>query len=452
MDASIIIPCLNEEPHLYGNVEAIMRIMAATRFSYELILIDEVSEDATRETIARLADMARERGVPCRTVFHERRMGRGATVREGLRLAQGRMAGFLDVDLEIAESYIPHLLSLLDRGEADMAMVRRCYKISLRPQALLRVVLSRGYAAMVEKTLGIPPLDSETGYKFFLMSSMRPVLEECEHDGWFWDTEITALSMMRGRRVVEIPGLFMKNPVKRSTVRIVRDVRDYLRCLRTFAGKRREELLIVKKRRPGFFYRNKKAYSLLMKALYGKGLEERYREAAARIEPGASVADVCCGEGLLWTQRLKGTGARYLGLDLNPPEPDVSDRERFRKFDLWDEAIPEADHVVMFAALCHFHPRTEAVIRKLQAAARKTVIISEPVHNLINPKRPILARMMGFFADPGRGNHVFRYDPESLGAALAPLRDEIVERLDVCGGKETMVVLRGRAGAPAGAA
>mgnify|MGYP000862291070 CR=1 FL=1 len=26
MDASIIIPCLNEEPHLYGNVEAIMRM------------------------------------------------------------------------------------------------------------------------------------------------------------------------------------------------------------------------------------------------------------------------------------------------------------------------------------------------------------------------------------------------------------------------------------------
>ncbi|MFH1572295.1 MAG: hypothetical protein ABIL09_30165, partial [Gemmatimonadota bacterium] len=66
-----------------------------------------------------------------------------------------------------------------------------------------------------------------------------PVLDRVRDRGWFWDTEIMVRAHRSGLRIVEIPCVFQYRHEKSSTVRIGRDVYDYLANLRRY----RRELL-----------------------------------------------------------------------------------------------------------------------------------------------------------------------------------------------------------------
>ncbi len=447
IDLSLIIPCLNEAPHLEKNVAVVEEVLSATRFSYELIFIDEVSEDETREAVSRIAEDARARGVPCRVVLHQERRGRGGTVMEGLRLAQGRMAGFLDIDLEVSAVYLPMLLAEIDSGRAEVAIVGRHYSLVLTPVFILRHILSVGYRWLAQSVLALPRLDTETGYKFFNRGKILPIIDECVHQGWFWDTEVMALAFTHGLEIREQPGLFLRNKDKKSTVRIFRDTVDYFKALREFSARHGEQLLIAGRRQPGLFYRFPLLYTLFMKAAYRKkSLRERFQKVARRIEPGSRVVELCCGQGHLYLSHLKEVGADYTGLDLNPHfiRPLENCGANCRVFDLWTEEIPRADYVIMMSSLYHFHPRSAEILERMAAAAEKEVIITEPVHNILGRSRSWLALILARMADPGRGNTTFRYTPESLQELLDGSDLEVLETETVSQGREMVAVIKGR--------
>lgn len=264
IDLSLIIPCLNEAGHLERNVAAIEAILAATRYSYELIFIDEVSEDETRQVIERIVAAAEARGIACRKIFHADRLGRGGTVKEGLRLARGRMAGFLDIDLEVSEAYLPSCLAVLDRGEADVVTVKRHYSLKFNLRSLIRHIVSAGYKRLVQSLINLFDLDTESGYKFFNREKILPVIDLSEHDGWFWDTEVMALAWLRGLTIRELDGLFLRNRDKQSTVRVVTDSIAYWKDLRSFVRRHGADLAGSGQSSPGLVYRHPWLYRLVM--------------------------------------------------------------------------------------------------------------------------------------------------------------------------------------------
>ncbi len=232
----MVVACYNEEPHLEESVDEIVRTLDATHYSYEVIFIDDLSSDGTRRIIERITD-----GHLNRTrVFHERNVGRGGTVQEGFLLARGRIVGFLDIDLEVHSRYIPSMIQAIDDGH-DGATAYRVYKVGLRPDHLLRHVLSRGYRVLCRAFLRVPFRDTETGYKFFDRAAILPVLERLEHKGWFWDTEIMVQAHLHGLKIAEIPCLFLHRSDKASTVRVFRDVFSYLAALVRFRRRIRNQ-------------------------------------------------------------------------------------------------------------------------------------------------------------------------------------------------------------------
>ena len=233
-EVSIVIPCYNEEPLLLESVAEIQKVMDTTRYSYEMVFVDDASCDRTPELIKRLCAQHPN----CRYLLHRNNVGRGGTVNDGLRLAKGRIAGFLDIDLEVHARYIPALLAEIDAGECSVATVRRVYKLKLTPQAILRTLLSAGYRRIVRTALRLPLSDTESGFKFFDRQSIMPVIEDTVDTGWFWDTEIMALSLRHGLTVKEIPGLFQRRVDKTSSVKIVADTYAYVRALTDFRRRR----------------------------------------------------------------------------------------------------------------------------------------------------------------------------------------------------------------------
>ncbi len=229
LDLSLVIACYNEERLLEESMAQIFRVLDHSTFSYEVIFVDDGSQDRTRELIDQTISAYPDKRIT--RIFHARNQGRGGAVADGFRAACGEVAGYIDIDLEVHARYIPACVLAIMDG-ADVATAERVDRFYWR--GIVRWLMSHGYVWLEHTLLGIPIQDSESGFKFFRRAQLLPLLDEIRDTGWFWDTEVMARSYLRGYRIVEIPCLFERRFDKRSTVRPIADTIGYLRKLVAF--------------------------------------------------------------------------------------------------------------------------------------------------------------------------------------------------------------------------
>lgn len=87
-DISVIIPCHNAAPWIG---EAVRSLLGQTVRPREVLVIDDGSEDASREVVKKVADSSVR-------LLLQRRMGQSAAANHGLAEAKGRYIKFLDAD------------------------------------------------------------------------------------------------------------------------------------------------------------------------------------------------------------------------------------------------------------------------------------------------------------------------------------------------------------------
>lgn len=193
-------------------------------------------------------------------------------------------------------------------------------------------------------------------------------------------------------------------------------------------------------------YRSALGYELLMRLLYGRHYEARMHVVAEQVPPGASVLELCCGPGTLYSRHLHGRAGGYIGLDVN--ERFVSGLRRrgidARSIDLAHDhgPLPSADVALMQASLYHFLPNATEMLERMLAAARARVIVSEPVRNLASSGNPVIRRLGRRAADPGVGGAETRFTEATLDALFAPYRQRIIHESLLPGGREKLYVLR----------
>ena len=235
VDVGLVLACYNETFHFEKSMEDILAVLDCSRWSYEIVFVDDRSSDSTREMID--ACIAANPTRRMRRLFHETNRGRGRTVSDGFKESRARIVGYIDIDLEIHARYLPSCIRGVEGG-ADIAVAHRIYKFELR--SLDRYLMSKGYVWLERKLLRVPFKDTESGLKFFRRDRLLPLLEEIEDEGWFWDTEVMVRGLLRGYTVTEIPTLFLRRFDKRSTVRGLRDSLGYFNRLLRFRKELKE--------------------------------------------------------------------------------------------------------------------------------------------------------------------------------------------------------------------
>jgi glycosyltransferase involved in cell wall biosynthesis len=203
-----------------------------------MIFVEDHSTDRTREVIEGLVAEDQR----CRAVYHDRNKGRGKAFYSGAAIARGEIVGFVDIDLEVNERYIPDMLRAIHQG-AEVATARRRIKLGARPYDLLRHAMSLGYASLYRQLLRLPTRDPETGFKFFRREALKELFEHATAAGWFWDSEAMAYSTLLGFRIAEVPCEFVRRADKRSSVRLfsstVQQTRELVRFARLLHRRRR---------------------------------------------------------------------------------------------------------------------------------------------------------------------------------------------------------------------
>ena len=116
MDISVVVPLYNEEESLPELLAWIGRVMAANNFTYEIIMVDDGSNDKSWKVIEQLSTQDnRVRGIKFR-----RNYGKSAALHCGFEDAQGDVVITMDADLQDSPDEIPELYRMITQEKYDL--------------------------------------------------------------------------------------------------------------------------------------------------------------------------------------------------------------------------------------------------------------------------------------------------------------------------------------------
>jgi glycosyltransferase involved in cell wall biosynthesis len=113
---SVVIPAKDEAESLPELCDWIARVMAENGFTYEVIVIDDGSRDATWETLAALA----ARNPSVKGIRFNRNYGKSAALHVGFQASQGGVVITMDADLQDSPDEIPDLYRMITQERYDL--------------------------------------------------------------------------------------------------------------------------------------------------------------------------------------------------------------------------------------------------------------------------------------------------------------------------------------------
>jgi glycosyltransferase involved in cell wall biosynthesis len=213
-DVTVVLPVHNEEACLEQEIKRIKEGLDASRYSWELVLVDDASTDGS----AAIADK-----FPwVRRITFPVNRGSGAARRIGSQAAKGDVIVWTDADMTYPNDEIAALVDAL--GDADQVVgARRTEEGTLR---LLRAPTKwaiKKLASVLTKT-DIPDLN--TGYRAFRRESAAQYLPLLPN-GFSHVTTITLTMLMDGKHVVFTP-ISYASRAGRSKFHPIRDTYVYV--------------------------------------------------------------------------------------------------------------------------------------------------------------------------------------------------------------------------------
>jgi glycosyltransferase involved in cell wall biosynthesis len=116
MDLSIVIPLFNEEESLPELCAWIERVMLANNYSYEVIMIDDGSTDASWRIIEEL----REKNQNIKGIKFQRNYGKSAALNEGFKASKADVIITMDADMQDSPDEIPGLRKMVIEDGFDL--------------------------------------------------------------------------------------------------------------------------------------------------------------------------------------------------------------------------------------------------------------------------------------------------------------------------------------------
>lgn len=167
MDISIVVPLYNEAESLPELTTWITRVMLAHHFSYEIILVDDGSNDSSWKVIEQLSTNDKHiRGIKFR-----RNYGKSAALHCGFEDVQGDVVITMDADLQDSPDEIPTLYHMI--MEEDYDLVSGWKKKRYDP--ISKTLPTKLFNATARKFSGIKLHDFNCGLKAYKQTVVKNI-------------------------------------------------------------------------------------------------------------------------------------------------------------------------------------------------------------------------------------------------------------------------------------
>ncbi|OHB90679.1 MAG: glycosyl transferase [Planctomycetes bacterium RIFCSPHIGHO2_02_FULL_40_12] len=190
---SIVIPVYNEK----NTIDEIIRRVQSVEFEKEIIIVDDCSNDGTRDRINKIS------GNNIKKLFHEKNKGKGAALRTGFQHVSGDIVIIQDADLEYNPKEYSNLIEPILDGRADAVYGSRFLGGPHRVLFFWHYVGNKILTTLSNMLTNLTLTDMETCYKVFKADIIKNINIRSNRFGF--EPEITAKLAKRKCVIYELP-------------------------------------------------------------------------------------------------------------------------------------------------------------------------------------------------------------------------------------------------------
>tara|TARA_B100000989_G_C19431144_1_gene423105 strand:- start:141 stop:827 length:687 start_codon:yes stop_codon:yes gene_type:complete len=192
---SVLIPCYNEKRTIE---EIVNRINNLNNLEIEIIIIDDCSNDGTKEI---LKDKIKAK--VSKIIFNETNHGKGYSIKKGIEVAQGGIILIQDADLEYNPKEYYKLTKPIIDGYADVVYGSRFIGGDERRILFFwHTVANKVLTLLSNMFTNLNLTDMETCYKVFKKELIEKV--DLREKGFGFDPEITAKIVKLKPKIYEV--------------------------------------------------------------------------------------------------------------------------------------------------------------------------------------------------------------------------------------------------------
>lgn len=195
MKISVVIPVYNE----IDTIEEILARVDKVAIKKEIIVIDDLSIDGTRERLKKM--VADKENV--KVIYHSRNRGKGAALRTGFESVTGDVIIIQDADLEYDPNEYPKLLEPISDGRADVVYGSRFIGGPHRVLFFWHYVGNKLLTLISNALTNLNLTDMETCYKVFKSQILKDINLKSNRFGF--EPEFTAKVAKKRLRIYEVP-------------------------------------------------------------------------------------------------------------------------------------------------------------------------------------------------------------------------------------------------------
>ena len=189
---SVIFPAFNEEANIRHTVEAARLVLPKLAQTWEIILVNDGSRDATTPICDELAEQYPE----VRAIHHTDNRGYGAALKSGILAARYDFIFFTDSDGQFDLQELENLIEFA--GHYEIVTGYR----GKRQDPPHRLINAWGWKTLVRMVLGVKVRDIDCAFKIFQRSVFDRV--QIRSVGAMVNTEILAQARSFGMRIHEV--------------------------------------------------------------------------------------------------------------------------------------------------------------------------------------------------------------------------------------------------------
>jgi dolichol-phosphate mannosyltransferase len=176
---AVVLPAFNEAENLPGVLASLAGQLDGQRFQYVVVVVDDGSADRTPEVLEEWS-----RRIPLRHSRHERNLGLGPTIRDGLKNVCAVLAGdgivvSMDADQTHDPNLIPKMVERIEAGD-DIVIASR-YRPGARVCGLAwqRALISRMASILFRAVFPIPGArDYTCGFRAYRVSLLQRAFDD----------------------------------------------------------------------------------------------------------------------------------------------------------------------------------------------------------------------------------------------------------------------------------
>ena len=168
MDISVIVPSFNERESLPELCAWIGRVMKASGFSYEVIIVDDGSTDGSWDCVRSIS----ESDSAVHGIRFRRNYGKSAALYCGFERAQGEVVFTMDADLQDSPDEIPEMYRMIVEDGFDLVSGWKQHRLD---NALTKNLPSKLYNATARLITGIKLHDMNCGLKAYRKEVVKSV-------------------------------------------------------------------------------------------------------------------------------------------------------------------------------------------------------------------------------------------------------------------------------------